>query len=235
MQIIENSIVGTRSAVLRLRKRGGGPAIVIFPMLHVAEPQFYRDVEARLRECDLLVVEGIHGDSTPVVEGLTMTYRVLPGNEEAGLVEDDIPYGDLGVPFVTPDLSAEQVQEGLQALPWKTRALMWAAVPVASVSNFFAGRRALLSPDIEVNDLPTRAEELQPEAWDQFLDLLLDRRDDLAVAAVAEVVRDRPDDAIDIAVVYGARHVPGILRGVYRLGYRVVSADWLMAVSAPAS
>lgn len=196
MQIIENSIVGTRSAVLRLTKRGGGPAIVIFPMLHVAEPQFYRDVEARLRKCDVLVVEGIQGDSTPVVEGLTMTYRVLPGNEEAGLVEDDIPYGDLGVPFVTPDLSAEQVQEGIQALPWKTRAVMWAAVPVASVSNFFAGRRALLSPDIEVN---------------------------------------RPDDAIDIAVVYGARHVPGILRGVYRLGYRVVSAEWLMAVSAPAS
>ena len=48
MQIIENSIVGTRSAVLRLTRRGGGPDIVIFPMLHVAEPQFFRAVEARL-------------------------------------------------------------------------------------------------------------------------------------------------------------------------------------------
>jgi hypothetical protein len=235
MQIIENSIVGTRSAVLRLTKRGGGPAIVLFPMLHVAEPQFYRDVEARLRECDLLVVEGIHGDSTPVVEGLTMTYRVMPVNEESGLVEDDIPYGDLGVPLLTPDMSGEEVQEGVQALPWKIRAAMWASVPVASVSNFIAGRRALLSPQIEVNDLPTREEELLPEEWDRFFDLLLDRRDDLAVAAVAEVVRDRPDDTIDIAVVYGARHVPGILRGLYKLGYRVVSADWLMAVSAPVS
>ncbi|TDO59004.1 hypothetical protein EV651_109279 [Kribbella sp. VKM Ac-2571] len=57
----------------------------------------------------------------------------------------------------------------------------------SSIGQFFAGRRTLLSPDIEV------------------------------------------------AVVYGARHVPGILRGLYGLGYRVVSADWLLAVSAQES
>jgi hypothetical protein len=231
VQIIENSVVGTRSAVLRLTKRGGGPAIVVFPMLHVAEPQFFRDVEARLRECDLLVVEGIQGESS-AVDGLTMTYRVMPANEESGLVEDNIPYGDLGVPFVAPDMSGEEFQEGFEELPWKTRAVMWAAAPVVSIGQFFAGRRVLLSPDIEVNDLPTRQEELRGEEWDRFFDLLLDRRDDRAVAAVAGVVRDRGDEALEVAVVYGARHVPGILRGLYKLGYRVVEADWLMAVSA---
>jgi hypothetical protein len=231
VQIIENSIVGTRSAVLRLTKHGGGPAIVVFPMLHVAEPQFFRDVEARLRECDLLVVEGIQGESS-AVDGLTMTYRVMPANEESGLVEDDIPYDDLGVPFVAPDMSGEEFQEGFQDLPWKTRAMMWAVTPVVSIGQFFAGRRALLSPDIEVNDLPTRQEELRGEEWDRFFDLLLDRRDDRAVAAVANVVRDHGDQELEVAVVYGAKHVPGILRGLYGLGYRVVQADWLMAVSA---
>ncbi|MFD7159275.1 hypothetical protein ACFV9C_32080 [Kribbella sp. NPDC059898] len=231
MQIIENSIVGTRSAVLRLTRRAGGPEIVVYPMLHVAEPQFYREVETRLRASDLLVVEGITGEST-AVEGLTMTYRVMPVADDSGLVEDDIPYGELGVPFVTPDLTGAEFQEGFQELPWQTKALTWAAVPVTSIGHFFAGRRALLSRNIEVNDLPTREEELLDEKWDRFLDLVLDRRDGRAVQALAEIVRERVGDDIEVAVVYGAAHVPGILRGLYKLGYRVVSAEWLMAVNA---
>ncbi len=145
VQIVESSVVGTRCAVLRCRRRGGGPVVVVFPMVHVATPEFYREVERRLRECDLLVVEGIIGDSA-VGGALMATYKVIPANDDAGLVEDDIPYGDLGVPFVTPDMTGHE--------------------------------------------------------------------------------------KIEVAVVYGAGHVPGILRGLYKLGYRVVSADWVMAVPA---
>lgn len=229
MQIIESSVIGTRSAVLRLTRPGGGPAVLVFPMLHVATPEFYREVERRLRACDLLVVEGIDGDST-VGDALTATYRAMPANDESGLVEDDIPYGDLGVPIVVPDLTAEEFDEGFRGLPWKTRLLTWAAIPVVTVGHFFNGRRTLLN--LEVNDLPTAAEELRGEDMDRFADLLLGRRDDRVLAALAEIVRDRAGERIDVGVVYGAGHVPGILRGLYTLGYRVVSADWVMAVAA---
>ena len=106
VQIIENSVVGTRSAVLRLTRRAGGPVIFIFPMIHVAEPQFYREVERRLRDCDLVVAEGIRGKSA-VTATITMTYRVMPKNVESGLVVDDIPYRALGVPLITPDMTGE--------------------------------------------------------------------------------------------------------------------------------
>ncbi|MFF0342604.1 hypothetical protein [Kribbella sp. NPDC004875] len=231
MQIIENSIVGTRSAVLRLTRRAGGPRVVIFPMLHVAEPRFFRSVEARLRECDLLVVEGIHGPS-PVVDGLTLTYRMMPANEASGLVVDDIPYADLGVPFVAPDLSGAEIEDGWRKLPWQHRAVAWAVVPVATIGNFFAGRRSLLSRSVEVNDLPTAEQELHGDLLEHIDELFVDRRDDRVIAALAEVVRERPDEDLQVAVVYGADHVPGILRGLYKLGYRVVDADWLMVVSA---
>lgn len=231
MQIIENSVVGTRSAVLRLTRRAGGPKIVVFPMLHVAEPQFYREVERRLRACDLLVVEGIHGRST-LTDALTLTYRVMPANDASGLVEDDIPYGALGVPLVAPDMSGEELEEGWRGLPWQIRVGAWIGVPVMTVTEFFNGRRSLLSPDVEVNDLPTAEEELQSEEFDRFDELLLHRRDNRVLVSLAEVVRDRGKEEIDVAVVYGAAHVPGILRGLYRFGYRVVSADWLMVVAA---
>jgi hypothetical protein len=229
MQIVESSVVGTRCAVLRCTRRGGGPAVVVFPMVHVATPEFYREVERRLRECDLLVVEGIIGDSA-VGGALMTTYQVIPANDDSGLVEDDIPYGDLGVPIVTPDITGEEFDQGFGELPWKAQLFTWAAVPVVAVGQFFAGRRAILN--LEVNDLPTRAEELQGEDMDAFMDLLLGRRDEKVLTALAEIVRDRADETIDVAVVYGAGHVPGILRGLYKLGYRVVSADWVMAVPA---
>jgi hypothetical protein len=198
-------------------------------MVHVAAPEFYREVERRLRECDLLVVEGIAGDSA-VGDALTATYRVIPANDESGLVEDDIPYGDLGVPIVTPDLTGEEFDEGFGELPWKTRLLTWAAIPVVSVGQYFAGRRTILN--LEVNDLPTAAEELRSENWDDFMDLLLGRRDEQVSSVLAEIVRDRAGERIEVAVVYGAAHVPGILRGLYTLGYRVLSADWVMVVPA---
>lgn len=229
MQIIESSVVGTRSAVLRCTRRGGGPVVVVFPMVHVATLEFYREVERRLRECDLLVVEGIAGDSV-VGAALMATYSVIPANEESGLVEDDIPYGDLGVPIVAPDLTGDEFDQGFGELPWKTKLLTWATIPVMSVGQFFAGRRMILN--LEVNDLPTAAEELRSESWDDFMDLLLGRRDEQVFAALAEIVRERGDEKIEVGVVYGAAHVPGILRGLYTLGYRVVSADWVMVVPA---
>jgi hypothetical protein len=47
MQINENSIVGTRSAALRLRRRGSELESVVSPMLHVAMPAFYQVTRRR--------------------------------------------------------------------------------------------------------------------------------------------------------------------------------------------
>ncbi|WP_235437560.1 hypothetical protein [Micromonospora sp. RV43] len=73
MQIIEHSVLGTRSAVLRLRRPGSRLEFLVFPMLHVASPALYAAVTKRLRECDLLVVEGVSGRSA-VGSALTLTY-----------------------------------------------------------------------------------------------------------------------------------------------------------------
>jgi hypothetical protein len=59
VQIVEHSVVGTRSAVLRLRCTGAELQFLIFPMFHVASPRFYAEVAERLRHCELLVVEGV--------------------------------------------------------------------------------------------------------------------------------------------------------------------------------
>lgn len=52
-------------------------------------------------------------------------------------------------------------------------------------------------------------------------------RDDRLLAALGHLHQERGGEDIEVAVVYGAGHVPAIVRGLNRSGYRPRSADWL--------
>ena len=58
MQYVESSVIGLRSAVFTLARLATPLRFVVFPMVHVAEPDFYRQVAERAGECDLIVAEG---------------------------------------------------------------------------------------------------------------------------------------------------------------------------------
>jgi hypothetical protein len=228
MQIIEHSFMGTRSAVVRLVRRDAELQFVVLPMLHVASPQFYAEVTERLRRCDLLVLEGM--GRSAMSWAITSSYRCMPRNRRSGLVEQRIPYASLGIPLINPDLTGvEFVREWRKEVPRSIRMLVWCAIPFIAVYSYFAGPRRLLSPDIEVNDLPSPAEEIaQDEGFDHLERALGGERDERLLAALSELVRTRADERIDVAIVYGAGHVPTIVRGLYeRHGYRPRSAEWI--------
>lgn len=234
MQIIEHSIVGTRSAVLRLRRRDTQLQFLVFPMIHVASPQFFAAVADRLRGCDLLVVEGITGRSA-LISALTLTYRVIPANRRSGLVVDNIPYRSLGVPLVNPDMTAAELHVGWRTMPLRYRLTVWLLVPLVLVAQLFGGRRRLLAPEVEVSDLPSASEEAfaDHEFGERFERVLTGDRDDRVLAVLSEIVRTRADERIEVAIVYGAGHVPGIVGGLNALhGYRPRTAEWLTVLSA---
>jgi hypothetical protein len=252
MQIVEHSIAGTRVAVLRLLSRRTPAEVLVFPMFHVAEPAFYRSVEDRLRDCDVLVVEGIK-PAPEEAEGaaggapggaaagaaaaalLTLTYRLMPRLPHSGFVEDPIDYPGLGRPVVTPDQDVAQFGREWQELPRRHRVTAASVAPVAAVVGLVAGRRLLLSAAAELNDLPTRDEELRAEGGfaERLESTLLGRRDELAVGAVGELIERAGEEQVRIGVVYGAAHVRGIVRGLARRhGFRPRDAEWLTAIAA---
>jgi len=234
MQIIEHSLIGTRSAVLRLKRRGAGLQFVLFPMIHVADPQFYAAVAERLRTCDLLVVEGVGGRSA-LTWAITLTYRAMPANRRSGLVVDDIPYGSLGVPVIYADITSGELAKGWRAMPLKHRVAAWCMIPLVVVAQMFVGKRRLLSPKVELNDLPGAREEAlsDSEFGEHFDRALVGDRDEHILSVLSELVRTRSAERIDVAIVYGAGHVPGIVRGLMtRHGYRPQAAEWLTVVSA---
>lgn len=234
MQIIEHSVVGTRSAVLRLRRSGTPLQFVVFPMIHVGSPQFYAAVTDRLRACELIVVEGVRGRS-PLLWAITLTYRIMPANKRTGLVVQNIPYRSLGKELINPDVSAVEFARSWRAMPLRHRLLMWCLMPYLAVVQLVGGTRRLLCPEVEVNDLPSPIDEaLADDDFAEHFDRTFSGdRDERLLAALTEVVLTRASERIDVAVVYGAGHVPVIVRGLMdRHGFRPYAADWLTVLTA---
>jgi hypothetical protein len=112
---------------------------------------------------------------------------------------------------------------------WKFRMMLMLITPVAVILNLFGGHRRILSPSMEVSDLPSpEDEEFAESAYgEQFEELLGGERDDRVIAALADLVRRRGRERIDVAVVYGAGHTAAIVDALFKLGFRMRPSDWI--------
>jgi hypothetical protein len=84
MQLIEQTGLGVRSVELTLERPGSAVRFVLFPMLHLGSPAFYRTVRCGLQNCDVVVVEGIGGRS---VSMLALAYRIGGRLRRGGLID----------------------------------------------------------------------------------------------------------------------------------------------------
>lgn len=212
-----------------LQRRETPMRFVLFPMLHQGAPSFYEEVTRRLRACDLVVAEGIRGRS-PSSSVLTLTYRLSGNAPRGGLVVQDIDYRSLGVPVIGPDMSASEFGAGWRRMPPMLRLSVWALVPVHALGMLLFGSRALLARHTEVDDLPSR-EDVEMAANERiapFIRLLVDARDVRLLAALDRIHEERCNEAIQVAIVYGARHMPAVVRHLRRrFGYWARDAEWM--------
>ncbi|WP_150136470.1 hypothetical protein [Streptomyces hyaluromycini] len=200
---------------------------MIFPMLHVASPTFYSQVRLRLRECDLIVLEGIRGKSAGV-SALTLAYRFAPRRRRNGLQEQrDELLLPKDVPVVNPDVTAAEAIEDLRTLPRWMYLLLMVAAPVMGLVFALRGPSVFFDEDLAVEDLPStlRAEMMADNPVEQAM---TGRRDQRLLDALGEIHAERGEEPIRVAVVYGAGHVPAIVSGLWdRYGYRPREAEWL--------
>lgn len=227
MQFIEVSATGVRSAVIMLRAQDRPQRIRLFPMLHVGAPAFYSAVTARLGQCAVVLAEGIRDDSL-ITRALTASYR-LPGRRgRLGLVEQRIDYSRLGADVIKPDMTGMHLRAGWQALPVWQRVGLPLLAPVLGGAFWLLGTRRMLARYAAAEDLPDAAEVMLRDQVPALTELLIDRRDMLLAGALDEVLSQRRDEAIDIGVVYGAGHMPGLTRYlVAKYEFRPREAEWL--------
>ncbi|HTJ66866.1 MAG TPA: hypothetical protein VL551_04990 [Actinospica sp.] len=227
MQVIEVTGYAVRSAVITMRCSDSPLCFALYPMMHVATPAFYRQVATRLAGCDLIVAEGIRGRSWQV-STLTMAYRFAPRRARNGLQLQD--YKQLlpaGVPVLNPDVTGAEAAAQLRILPRWMRWTLLLAAPAFGLVFAVRGPRAFLDEDLVVEDLPSthRAERMVDERVEEALG---GQRDRQLLDALSSIHAERHDEAITVAVVYGAGHVPAIAAGLReRHGYRPRDAEWL--------
>ncbi|SCG38942.1 hypothetical protein [Micromonospora inositola] len=224
MQITEVSELGLRSAVITLARSGSPMRIVLFPMVHFGLPSFYRQVARRLAECDLIVAEGYDGPSSTGL-AYAIAFRLTQQHGASGLVHQDIDYRALGVPVVWPErLTGPGRRDRLSWWGWLDVILL---VPVLTVMAAVGGRGQLLRRGYEASD------DSDPRLFLRFLQKpLLNDRDDELVAELARIHDVRHGEAIRVAVVYGAAHLPTVIQTLHeKYGYRAVrGGEWLTVI-----
>ena len=227
MQFIESSIIGLRSAVTTLRHRTTPLRFVLFPMVHVAEQQFYDDVAARARLCQLIVAEGVPSKFVPAQEWMAQSHRWDHlVDQVAGLRPES-----LGVPVRWEETLDDQPKPPREQ--FKSRVIDVAGAAAIGLSRKFIDPRSV--PNVEQAEAYDESAENLTGGWfDRLLEYNIKTVRDARLACMLdEIHRDRAAEPVRVGVVFGALHMPAVAAHLCgRLGYIAVSSEWLTVAHA---
>ncbi|MEV4316860.1 hypothetical protein [Actinocrispum sp. NPDC049592] len=212
MDVVEAGLMGLRSAVCVLTRRSAPLRFTLYPMIHLGEASFYAEVSRRLREHDLIVAEGGRPGSS------SRPSRVAA---RLGLVGQSYEMVEVGVPIVWPDMPGDEFDRKWRQLPFLERAM----IPLSALYLRTFATREHLARHLVTND-DTDIDQFDPtSATDRLIN---DERDALLTQAITNLHTTHHNDHLNIAIVYGAAHIPTLITHLMStLDYVVTSAEWL--------
>jgi hypothetical protein len=198
-------------------------------MIHLGTRDFYREVHDRLSSCQVIVAEGVAGGSV-AVRALTMAYRTPARSRRLGLVVQPADLRGLsasGAEVIRPDITGKQFRRAWRTVPWLQRAVIIGLVPVFAMAFRLFGDRRMLARYLATDDLPTAQEQQLHLTFPALTKLLLADRDRLLVRAIETILAARAAESINVGVLYGADHLPAVVRALAERGYRPRKAEWV--------
>jgi len=127
LQYIENSALALRAAHYALALEPRDPKFLLFPMIHIGSSDYYAQVRARLKGCDLILFEGVRTFSGQM---LSLAYRLVARRKRLNLVVQNaaLPLSGLAPRLICADFSSAEFLENWSSFPWHLR-LMLVLVP----------------------------------------------------------------------------------------------------------
>ena len=225
MQILEASSLGLRSARIRLKRRGEGGSVTLFPMVHIGDADFYRLVYADAFSHDVVLSEGV---DSPIVRHITRSYRWIKRSRMNNLIVQPQSPRQItcSAEIVASDLSPVEFEQAWRSVPLWLRAFVFFAAPIIGLRRRGLTREQI-AKGFSLEDAPSQQElvDWSPEAG-MLYRVILELRDERLIEHL-----DRQIDlgsGKSIAVVYGARHMRAVLRHLIGVrGFTCASADWL--------
>jgi hypothetical protein len=250
MQFIESSIIGLRSAVTTLTHPVTPLRFILFPMVHVGERQFYDDVAARARLCQLIVAEGAPSQSVPAQEWMAQ-HRGGPFVDQLAALRLE----SLGVPVyweATPDNRPKNKSGNRPGTPTGKRDgyrsgsrpkspaedLLSRVTDVVGAATLGLARR-FIDPRIlgnvdQAETYDESAGNLTGGWFERNVEYNLRTvRDARLAGRLDEIHRARAAEPASVGVVFGAAHMPAVAAHLCgQLGYIAAHSEWLTVAHA---
>lgn len=230
MQILEHSIFGLRSARLSFSDESGRLSVTLFPMVHVGEAQFYRDVYEDAFQHDMALVEGV---LSPAVKRLTRSYRWLDTEALGWIIQPKYPPSeDVRAEICNADIQSDEFERLWRRIPWKIRAVTVLGSAVLGIASRWILDSGMIARRLEMDELPQRSDILDwsPE-YSVLGELVMDARDRCLTDILMKALERYSAQERSISIVYGAAHMPAVIRVLRANGFTQSSGTWMKIFS----
>jgi hypothetical protein len=220
MQLTEMSVLGYRTSVTVFRRPTGGLRWVVIPTIHMGHADYYWAIWQRLRPCQAVIAEIWDGpSSTGMIYANAM--RLARQRASRDLVPQDIDYGALGVPIIFPDDYLAPDADPDRRMSREERLTATLTTPALALHMALTGDGDWFSNNLlDIHDHT----EVARDAGDI-------KRDELLLGVLREIDGEFGAEDMEVAVVFGALHIPAVVRELVKLRYRVMpGAQWLTAI-----
>ena len=229
MQFIETNSFNVRSAIYTFASKDSSTLVTLFPLVHIASPEFYAAVRSRLSQCSTVLLEGLDSNA-PGVIALVLSYMLCDFKESHGLVHQSTEYllGDFEGTVLQGDVPGEAFDEEWAVLPLRLRLMIFFVALYAGLRcRFSRPSTRELARGLEINDLPSRREIFQSPSGEAMNGVILDFRDQHVVRVLADFLQAHVDAEEHLAVVFGAAHMPRIAGFLLnQTSYRIKTSEW---------
>jgi hypothetical protein len=220
MRLTEMSDMGYRTSVTVFRRAGGGLRWVVVPTIHMGHADYYWAIWQRLRSCKAVIAEIWDGPSST---GMAYANAMRMARQRASrdLVPQDIDYGALGVPIIFPDEYLAPQADPERRMSREERLVANVMTPILALQMALTGDGDWL--DNAPLDIHDHTEVLRDDS-----DV---KREELLLGVMREIDGEFSAEDIEVAVVFGALHIPTVVRELTGNGYQVMpGTQWLTAI-----
>ncbi|MEL7012897.1 MAG: hypothetical protein AAFO72_06420 [Pseudomonadota bacterium] len=222
MQFLENSIIGLRAARHVLTHPDRAETITLFPMVHLGEAAFYDGVFADAAQNDAVLIEGV---SSPISKRLTASYR-WAATRRLGLIVQP-KFISQATRVIHADLPGAEFDALWRAGSRRERMVFEAACLGLGLWLRLMATRENLARGLSTDDLTDRDDIL---VWNRgrapLLHALKAARDAVLCRSLTDLLSE-PQSPRTIAVIYGAGHMPALVRALDAEGFQVTQSEWL--------
>ena len=220
MQLTEMSAQGFRTSVTAFQRPTGGLRWVMIPVIHMGHADYYWAIWQRLRSCQAVIAEIRDGPSST---GLTYARAMRLARQRAArdVVAQDIDYASLGVPVIFPDSHLAPDADPKRRTSPEERLGVTVMTPILALHMALTGGTDWFGK-VSMNLSDTT--EVARDAGDI-------EREDLVLDVMSEIDGEFAGEDMEVAVVFGAMHMPTFVRELHRAGHRELpGARWLTAI-----